>query len=72
MNVDYSLVGVPDINTICGMICDDCTANDWYCPSDCDLLIKLKKMDRNKIFKKYVDSQGDTVAVAKYVKRAKV
>lgn len=60
------------INNIARMICDECTSNDWYCPSDCDLLIKLKKMDEDKIIKKYVDSQEDIIAVAMYVKRAKV
>ena len=46
--------------------------NEWYCPSDCDLLEKARKMPFEKIQKKYVEHQEDIVKIARYIRQYKL
>ena len=48
-------------------MCDSCT-NDWYCPSYCDFLEKLSRLDYDYILGKYAHYDGDLVKFSAYFK----
>lgn len=41
--------------------------NDWYCPSDCDLLEEASKLDYDIILKAYARNDGDLNKVCRYL-----
>ncbi len=63
---------IPDIDTFCRICCDNCTSNDWYCPSDCEDLEKARKLDFDRIVKCYARHDGDLSKVARYIKTTKI
>lgn len=60
-----------DIDTFCKTACDNCTANDYYCPSECEMLKKARKLDFDRIIKCYAKHDGDLYKVFAYLKTAK-
>ena len=52
-------------------VCNNCTANDYYCPSYCDLLEKASKISFERIRKKYIEHEGDIGKVCRYIKNTK-
>ena len=61
-----------DINSFCSQVCGGCTANDWYCPTECAVLEKARRMDFDRIVKSYARNWGDLAKVIRYIKNAKV
>lgn len=61
-----------DIDAFCHQMCVSCTANDAFCPSDCDDLQKARQLDFDRIVKCYARSDGDLWAVMRYIKTCKV
>lgn len=61
----------PDIDTLNSMLCVNCKANDWYCPTECDTLKKGRRLPFEKILKAYARHDGDLVKVARYIKETK-
>lgn len=51
--------------------CNLCTANEWYCPSDCDTLCKAKNIPFEKIQKSIKRNEEDYSKVFRYIKRYK-
>ena len=58
-----------NFETFAKHICCNCTANDWYCPSYCDLLKRLSNMNFDYILEKYAHYDGDIIKFSKYFKR---
>lgn len=52
-------------------ICDDCIANDWYCPSECDFLEKMRRVPIKKLNERYEHYQGYIYDFARWLKRTK-
>ena len=60
-----------DIDSFCSQVCGCCTANDWYCPTECADLEKARRMDFDRIVKAYARNWGDLAKVMRYIKQAK-
>lgn len=56
------------IEEFCGYVCDNCTANDWYCPTDCKFLEKAKRYPIERINKAYEDCGEDEYRLYKRIK----
>lgn len=57
------------IDRFCSFCCSRCTADpDGYCPSDCEMLEKARKIPFDKIEKKYIKHKGDLTKLARYIK----
>lgn len=61
-----------DIDTFCKTACDNCTSNDWYCPSECEILKKARKIDFDRIIKCFASNNGDLSKVIAYIKQTKI
>lgn len=61
-----------DIDGFCKWCCDRCTGNDWYCPSECEVLEKARRLDFERIVKYYANHNGDIVKVCRYIKNTKI
>lgn len=72
MNIEQVREEIPDIKWFKHIICDACTANDWYCPSDCDFLLKAGQMPFEKIQQAFARHDGDLTKVIKYIKQYKI
>ena len=57
-----------NINKFCSFLCNHCDT-DGYCPTDCDLLEKARKMPFDKINDKWVEYNGDIQKIARYIKQ---
>ena len=60
---------IPTIEIFLEKSCNNCSANDWYCPSYCLGLEKAKKMPFEKIQQIYAKWDGDLVKVHRYIKQ---
>lgn len=69
MTTDEAREEVVDIRRFCHSVCVSCTANDWYCPTYCDVLEKAHKIPFEKIVKSYARNDGDVWKVVRYIKR---
>ena len=49
-------------------VCNNCTGNDWYCPSDCDFLIKAEKYPLERINKAWRDTEYDLQRLMRRIK----
>lgn len=72
MNNKEALEELVDIDYFCKHACDTCTANDWYCPSECEMLKKARKLDFDRIIKCYAKHNGDMCKVFRYIKNTKI
>lgn len=61
-----------NIEDFCKMACNFCNSNDWYCPTECDMLQKARKIGIERISKAYERNGGDIVKVSRYIKQAKI
>lgn len=51
-------------------ICDYCS-NDGYCPSECNLLLKMRRIPTEKLNERYEHYQGYIPDFARWLKRTK-
>lgn len=72
MTLEEAKEEMPNITHFLDMACNCCTANDWYCPSLCNDLVKAKGMPFKKIQKVYAKHDGDIVKVCQYIRRTKI
>lgn len=72
MTIGQARKEIPDIDSFCAQVCNECQSNDWYCTGYCESLEKARKMDYERILKAYVRHEGDLNGVIKYIKRARV
>ena len=63
---------IQDIDSFCKWVCDCCQNNDWYCPSECDVLQKARKLNFDRIVKCYARHDGDLDKVCNYIKTTKI
>ena len=63
---------IPDFESFRIDCCNHCTGNDWYCPSDCEMLEKARKLDFDRILKCYARHDGDLRKVSRYIKETKI
>lgn len=71
MTLEEAKQEIPNFKAFKNWCCTRCTANDWYCPSNCDLLDKAEKMNFEDIQKSYARNAGDDVKVCRYIKQKK-
>lgn len=69
MTIEEAKREIPDFNTFQKEACNRCTANDWYCPSLCKMLLKAQKLDYNRILKCYARHGGEIWKVFRWIKR---
>ena len=48
-----------NIDDFCSYICGTCTANDWYCPNECDFLEKARNYPIERINRAFDDCGED-------------
>lgn len=72
MTVEQAREEIPDIDTFCRLCCNRCTANDWYCPTECEVLQKARKLDFERIIKCYTKYDGDLQKVDRYIRATKI
>lgn len=61
------------IDQFCNYCCNCCTSDpDGYCPSDCDLLEKARKVPFEKINAKWIEHNGNIQKVVRYIKQYKI
>lgn len=53
---------------MCKNLCYLCTANDWYCPSDCEPLTWIRN-NYNKAIARLAKLDGDYVEMFRRIKR---
>ena len=57
-----------DADEMCKNLCYECTANDWYCPSDCEPLAWVRR-NYNKAVERLAKLDGDSVEMFRRIKR---
>lgn len=72
MTYEQALEELGDIDSFCRMCCNNCTSNDWYCPSECDDLEKARLLDFDRIVKCYAVHEGNLAKVFRYIKSTKL
>ena len=72
MKYEQAKEQIPDIESFKSECCQNCTSNDWYCPSDCEMLEKARKLDYDRILKCYEKHDGDLRKVARYIEATKI
>ena len=72
MKIEEAKKEIPTIEFFLDVSCNQCTSNDWYCPSYCDDLEKAKRMPFEKIQQAYARHDGDMVKVYRYIKQYKL
>lgn len=72
MTLDEARDEIRNIDDFCKCACNVCTANDWYCPTECDTLQKARQMDFDRIVKSYARNDGDLSKVFKFINQAKI
>lgn len=61
-----------DIENFCSYMCNCWCDNDWYCPSECDVLKKARQLDFDRIIKCYAKHDGDIRKVVAYINATKI
>ncbi len=72
MTVEQAREEIPDIDTFCRLCCNCCTVNGWYCPTECGVLQKARKLDFERIIKCYAKHDGDLQKVNRYIRATKI
>ena len=72
MKYEQTKEQIPDFDSFKQECCINCTGNDWFCPSDCEMLEKARELDYDRILKCYTKHDGDLRKVARYIKAAKI
>lgn len=71
MTIEEAKEYMPDFDSFCKEACNNCGA-DWYCPTYCDVLEKAKRMDFNRILKRYACNDGEIYKVLRWLKQARI
>ena len=71
MSIDEAKEQMPSFEYFASVACGECTANDWYCPSHCEDLIKAAKMPFEKIQQAYARHDGMMYKVMRYIHNAR-
>lgn len=72
MTIEEAKEYMPDFDSFCKEACHSCTANDWYCPDVCDMLLKASEIDYNRILKCYARNDGEIYKVLRWLKQARI
>lgn len=72
MTIEETKAYIPDFDAFRKEVCNICTANDWYCPSECGTLKKARQLDFNRILKCYARNGGDMQKVINYIRTARI
>lgn len=72
MTLDEAREEIGSIDDFCKSACNVCTANEWYCPTECDTLLKARRLDFDRIVKSYARNDGDWSKVFRYINQAKI
>ena len=72
MTIEEAKEEIPTMEYFLEWACGCCTANDWYCPSYCNTLLKAQRMPFEKILKSFARNDGDIRKVCQYIKYARV
>lgn len=72
MRIEEAKEEIPTFDAFRIQCCNQCTGNDAYCPSDCEMLEKADKLDFERIQKCYAKHDGDLRKVSRYIKQAKI
>lgn len=62
---------IPNIDVFNRMVCNQCTANEWYCPTECNTLEKARHIDFERIVERYAHYDGDLQRVCRYIRQTK-
>ena len=70
MAFDYeeAKADLKNIDNFCHAACIHCS-NDWFCPTDCEMLKKARKMNFDLLIKCYARNEGDWSKIFRYIKR---
>lgn len=59
-----------NIDQFCSMLCNCCTSlPDGYCPTECNILEKARKIPFEKIVAKWIEHDGDIPKIARYIRQ---
>ncbi len=72
MTLDEARKEIGSIDYFCKSACNVCTANDWFCPDECDNLKKARQIDFDRIVKAYARYDGDLSRVFRFINQAKI
>lgn len=72
MTVDEARKEIKNIDYFCKNVCNVCTANDWYCPTECDTLQRARMIDFERIVKSYARNEGDLSKVLRYINQRRI
>ena len=67
----FSVMPPRDFEEFKNFACHRCD-NDAYCPNDCDVLAKARRIPFEKIQKTYVKHDEDMVKIARYIRQYKL
>ena len=59
-----------DADQMCRNLCALCTANDWYCRTDCESLAWGRR-NYNKAIRRLAELDGDAIEMLRRIKRYK-
>ena len=71
MTIEKVKEEIPTFEVFAKICCDNCTANDAYCPSYCHELEKASRIPLEILQAKYAKYDGDLRKVVRYVKNTK-
>lgn len=60
------------IDNFCAYVCSGACKEEWFCPTECELLQKARKMPLKKINTKWIEHDGDIRKVARYIKNYRI
>lgn len=69
MTLEEAKQEIPDFKSFCKLACNNCTSNDWYCPTLCITLKNAYRLNYEDILKCYARNDGDMTKVFRYIKR---
>ena len=70
MTIEQAKEEIPTFEAFKSYLCSCCSANDWYCPTDCETLIKAKKIFF-KVQASYAKHDGDLRKVCNYINQVR-
>ena len=71
MTIEEVKEEIPTFEVFAKICCDNCIANDAYCPSYCHELEKAERIPLEILQAKYAQYDGDLRKVVRYVKNTK-
>lgn len=68
MTLEQAKEEMPDYDSFKSELCGCWCKCDWYCPDECDVLTKARKIPFEKIQQAYARHDGDMVKVVRYIR----